>query len=244
MSHTKTTAAAFLSLTTLVVIGAAAGLALAWPHVQSAAHHQAASLVGEAATANSAEAMADYRLAVRLDPTNIAAKLGLARTQIKAGQAEAALTTLKSAGEGSEASQLRVRTLIELGRIDAATGLLALIGLQNAPDAAQHVARVQAGTLSLAAELYAAGLPNSSSALLLKQPISFTRNILLARIAIDRHTAADLTAASDNLATAVTINPSDAQAHRLFASVLADRGLTDESAQQTQLADRIESGRP
>ena len=267
MSQPKPTSAAFLTLTALVVIAAAAGVAVSWPHVQNAAKNQSSKLVGEARSASAAEAMADYRLAVRLDPSNLAAQLGLARTQIKAGQAEAALVTLKSAGEGSETTSLRVRTLIELGRAAEAADLAsmlpdsvlaalayalagrpaditALIPRLSSPEAAQSIARIQAGTLPLAAQLYAAGLPDSSSALLLKQPASFTRNVLLAHIAIDRHTAADLISASDYLAVAVAINPSDADAHRLYAGVLADRGLTEESAQQTKLAERIQAGRP
>lgn len=244
MSQSKVSTAAFISLATLVVLASATALAYSWPYAQGAARGESSRLVGDAARAKPTEALADYQLAVWLDPASIKAKLGLAAAQIKASQAEAALVTLEGAGQGSEAADLRLRANIELGRTDPGSGLAALIGRQDSPEAVQALDRAEAGQLPLAVELYAAGLPESSSAILLKLPTSFERNLLLARINYDRHTLNSLVVATDNLSVAVALNPSDISAHRLYATVLAERGLNAESSHQTDLIRRLTFKRP
>jgi hypothetical protein len=244
MNHSKTNAAAFLSLTTLVVLATSAALASSWPYALAAARTESEKLVGEAAAAKQTEALNDYQLAVWLDPDSEKARLGLAAAQIKAGQAEEALVTLEKAGQGSEAADLRLRANIELNRTDPGAGLAALIGRQSSPEAAQALARAEMGQLPLAAELYAAGLPESSTTLLARLPASFERNLLLGRIYYDRHTTSSLAAALDYLRVAVGLNPSDVAARRLYAAVLADRGLASESQQQADLVKRLESQQP
>ena len=264
----------FFILSALVIICSAAALSATWPLAVNRARASAASLIGEARTANSTEAAADYRLATWLDPSNPAGYIGLAHTQILAGQPEAALTTLDRAGEGSEAAGLRLRSLMELGRTNEAadraasfaaagrsdpdiilaslayalagrtTNLPALTPLVSSPEAAQRISRAATGDLPLAAELYASGLPESSRTLLMKQPTSFERNFLLAQIFYSRHTEGDLASATDYLQTAVALNPGDIPAHQLLANLYSDRQLTAESAAQTALAARLQSGRP
>ena len=274
MSHSRAASAAFFTLSTLVVIGSATALAALWPLARAGAKAEAASLIGEAGSGNSAEAAADYHLATWLDPSNPAGYIGLARTQILAGQADAALVTLDRAGEGSEAANLRLRTLIELGRTSEAAGraatlavpgrsdadlllagltyalagrtadIPALIPLVASPQTAQRISRAASGNLALASELFASGLPESSRALLIAQPTSFERNFLLGQILYARHMPDDLKTATDYLESAVTLNPSDVPARRLLASVYSDRGLTAQSTAQTSLANKLESGRP
>ena len=274
MSQPKAASAATLTLTAIVIIASASALAGVWPIAVRAAHTQAASLIGEAGTANLAEAATDFRLATWLDPTNPAGYTGLAHTQILAGQPDAALTTLKRAGEGTAAAELRLRTLMELGRTNEAadraapfaalgrsdadivlaslayaldgraTELPALIPLVSTPEAAQRISRAAAGDLPLAAELYANGLPESSRTLLMKQPTSFERNFLLAQIFYSHHTEGDLASATDYLQTAVALNPSYIPAHQLLANLYADRKFTVESATQTALVAKLQSGRP
>jgi len=274
MNQPKAASAAHLTLTAIIIIASASASAAAWPIAVRAAHAQATSLIGEAGNANLATAAADYRLATWLDPSNPAGYVGLAHTQILAGRAEAALTTLDRAGEGSEAAGLRLRTLIELGRTNEAadlaasfaapgrsdadivlaslayalagraTDLPAMIPLVSTPEAAQRISRAASGELPLATELYASGLPESSRTLLMKQPTSFERNFLLAQIFYSRHTEGDLASATDYLQTAVALNPGDIPAHQLLANLYSDRKLTAESAAQTALAARLQSGRP
>lgn len=279
MPHQKTAAQVVqISLSCLIILASATALALAWPHARTAAlgaaRDHAAQLIAEAAAARPPEAAVNYKLATWLDPSNEAGYLGIARAQIAAGRAEAALTALDRAGEGSEAAELRIRTLIELGRTneaaDRATTLAtpgrsdndvvlaalsyALAGrtqdiaplkpLVSSPQAAERISRIAVGELPLAGELYFSGLPESSEKLLLKLPTSFARNVLLARIHHERHTAANLETATNYLTTAITLNPAEPEARQLLAAVYAERGLTAESEAQTTQAKKLRAGQP
>ncbi len=274
MHSSSTSNIKFLVLATLVVLASSSALAASWPYAVKAAHAQAADLMGEAGSANPAVAATDYKLATWLDPSNPAAYIGLAHSQILSGQAEAALTTLDRAGEGSEASELRLRTLIELGRTndaaDKAAGIAnrghndtvmlltafayalsgrtadipTLIPLVSSPEAAQRISRAAGDKLTLATELYTSGLPESSKILLMKLPTSFERNLLLGRILYTRHSKTDLISASSYLETATTLNPSNLESHKLLASIYSDRQLISESAAQTVLVTKLQSGKP
>ncbi|HEX3082486.1 MAG TPA: hypothetical protein VHQ86_04475 [Candidatus Saccharimonadia bacterium] len=268
----------FFGFSTLIFVLAAASIATAWSPLrsglQAASRDQAVQFVSAAASAPPQEAVTDYRLATWLDPHNRDAFLGLARTLIKAGHSESALAALEEAGQGSEAAELRVRTLIELGRSAEAanratdvahagasdadlllaalayalsgrsTDITPLIPLTSSPEAAGRLARAQAGNVSLAGELYASGLPESSRALLVKQPTSFERNLLLGHIYFDRGTPADLSTATDYLTNAAALNPSNLEVHQLLATVYTDRGLIAESSAQALLAQKLISARP
>lgn len=267
--------AGYLTFTlVLVALTAAGGVAL-WPTVVAAAHGQAGELVASAQTANDPrEVRINYQLALALDPSNQAARLGLAQSQIAAGQAEDALVTLEGTGGEPAAERLRIRTLIELGRANQAvdtatklargtnaeadivlaalayavagqpTSIAPLMPLVASPEAAQSLARAEAGDLALASELYAHGLPNSAQRIALEQSVSFERNLLLARLAYDRHAAADLDAAAGYLKVAVMMNPADAAAHQFLATIYTEQNLQIESQKQTDLATKIISGRP
>ena len=266
--------AKFAIFATATVLAAAGTLAALWPLALTAARHESANLVGEGNQAHAGEAATDYLLATWLDRHNTAAYAGLARTQIAAGQPDAALTSLTHAGEGSEVEQLRVRTLIELGRASdaAAAGgalttpgrsqndlLLAVLAYENAgrhtdttaliprltsPDTAEGAARAQAGPLGLATELYATGLLRSSSAILTKAPTSYQRNLLLARIRYAQHTKSALTDAADYLATANALNPANTEARLLLTKVYRELGNTHDAQVQTALIAKLQAGRP
>ncbi|HVQ43440.1 MAG TPA: hypothetical protein VMT30_00515 [Candidatus Saccharimonadia bacterium] len=274
MTRPSSSPNAFLGLTGLLVIAVAIALAAAWPAVRTAAHAEADKLTREAAGVPIAEAAADYQLATLLDPANQSAYLGLARIQITAGHAEQALDTLDQAGKGSEASRLHVRTLLELGRATEATdyvepllgtghtddGIIlaalvyalgnqanqipSLTPLVASPETATRLARIQAGNLPLASELYASGLTESSRVLLVQQPTSFERNLLLARILYNRHAPADLTTATDFLVEAIALNPSDLAAHQLLRSVYIDQNQIPAAESQQILIDRLQANKP
>jgi hypothetical protein len=274
MREPKTSTTKFWIVAVAAVLIAAAGLAALIPATRAAAHSQSVALTSAAAQASGGEAEADYRLATWLDPHNQAAYLGLAQIQIAAGQADLAMTTLRRAGQGSEASRLRVRTLIELGRPAAAAAAasaltvptasqsdLQLAGLTfaladhpasaitliprlSSPQAAQSVSRANSSKLTLATELYATGLLNSSSAILATQPVSFERNLLLARILYARHTAPELNQAASLLTAAVSINPTNLDARQLLRSVYTDQGNPAAAQQQTDLIAKLQTGRP
>lgn len=256
------------------MISTATAIAATWPLLRAAGRWESSQLVGEARGANLAEAAVDYHLATKLDPANHAGYLGLARNQIAAGQANLALSSLANAGEGSDATRLRVRTLLELNRRSAAAdqasnltqpgssdadielsaladalagrtdAITPLITAVSSPEAAQHVRRAQTGNLPLAVELYASGLPESSRTLLVSLPTSYERNLLLARIYTTRHSPTDLATATDYLSEAVRLNPSDIEAHQLLAELFTDQGQTAASANQSALIKQLQTGRP
>jgi Flp pilus assembly protein TadD len=264
----------FTLLATLTLLAAAAGLATLWPLALQAARAKATSLVGEAAKASGGEAEVDYRLATWLDPESHTAYVGLARSLITAGHPDEALAALGQAGEGSEVEQLKVRTLIELGRYNEAADVAGKLATPNrqdddhvlaalayaladrnsdidalmphvsSPEALQRIKRAQAGKLTLAAELYATGLLQSSSAFLMKLPASYERNLLLARIRYARHTPDDLARAAESLEVATSFNPSAPEARQLLAQTYRDQGKTTEAGLQDTLITKLQAGRP
>jgi thioredoxin-like negative regulator of GroEL len=270
--------ALFFLFCCVVLSGSSAVLANQWPSVHrllvSTAHIEAAKLVSQAALASPPEASVDYRLATWLDSSNPAGYLGLAQCEITAGQPDAALSILKNAGQGSDATRLGIRTLIELGRTNEAAdkasvlsapgntdpdlilaGLAyalaqrpqeipALIASVSSPQAATRLERTQIGNIALADELYLSGLPESSKRLLIKLPTSFERNLLLARINYTQHSSTELSSAADYLVSAIAINPQSADAHLLLADVYADTGHAQESSVQKVLAQDITDGKP
>jgi tetratricopeptide (TPR) repeat protein len=273
MRNNRARAATFLGFTGVMIILHATVLAACWPGTLRAAARQSDKLVAEAGSVPPAEAAADYKLAAWLDSDNQPAYLGLARTQVATGKADLAIKTLEKAGQGSEAAQLRLRTLLELGRTaeaaDAAAPLaqpgqpdenlllaavtyalagrqadLPALGPMLSADGRARLARITAGGVPFATELYRSGLPESARATLVKLPVSFERNQLLARIHLDRHTKTDLEAASRYLEAAVVINPANIEAHQLLAGTYSDRGLTASAATQSELAAKLRAGRP
>jgi hypothetical protein len=246
----------FWATSSLTIIGTAAVLAACWPATLAAARSQSATLTTAAGHTDGAEAEVDYR------------------SLILAGRPDEALASLEHAGQGSEVEQLQVRTLIELGRYhqaaiiaaaltapsrpdadltlaaladvlaDRAADAAALIPHVSSPEAAQRIARAQAGNVSLGAELYATGLLESSSALLMKLPTSYERNLLLGRIRYTRHTATDLVQATDYLTTATALNPSGLEARALLAKVYRDQNQLPDAIRQEALIAKLQSGRP
>ena len=244
------------------------------PASHRTALHQSDLLTAAGSHAKGGESEADFRLASILNPRNTTAFIGLAQTQIAAGQPQLAVDTLKHAGQGSDVARLQVRTLIELNRpADAALAAaaltspnatqsdLTLAGLAYAlanrpadiaalmprlssPDAAGSVSRAQSGKFPLAASLYATGLLNSSSAILTTLPASYERNLLLAHINYARHTADNLTEAASLLTAAIAINPSAIEARQLLRSVYADQNNAVAAQEQAGFIAQLQAGRP
>lgn len=261
-----------VALSAGILLASASGLAALWPVALQAAHNKSQELTAEAKQAKGGEIEVNYRLATWLDNQNQAAYAGLAQAQINLGQPDAALLSLEHAGQGSEAEQLKVRTLIELGRYNQAanesaslitpgrstndivlagfslalagraTDIEPLIALVGSPEAATRLRRAQSGNLPLASELHATGLLNSSSALLTKLPVSLQRNLLLAQIRFARHSSKDLGEARELLLIAVNIDPANTAARKLLAQVYLDLNQTAEAQAQTTIVNRIEAG--
>jgi len=274
MRRPQASSAAFLGLTSLVILGTASVLAAAWPAARAGAKAEAAGLISRAASAPLSEAAADYHLATVLDRHNQSGYLGLARTYIATGQADKALASLEMAGDGSDAAQLRLRTMIELGRVDEAArraqplteagrsdhdkllaGLTyaladrgeeipALVPTAASPDTARRLTRIQTGGLPLATELFNAGLTKSSETVALRQTPSFERSLLLARIYSARHNPSDIEAATNYLRQAAEINPADIGVHQLLVSIYTDQHRTDQAAAEDVLVKRLQAGRP
>ncbi|HEY2004303.1 MAG TPA: tetratricopeptide repeat protein [Candidatus Saccharimonadia bacterium] len=274
MSNSQPSSTKFSVFAVVAILASSAGLATLWPLTLAAAHHESAALVGEASSAPAGEAATDYLLATWLDRHNTAAYTNLARTQITAGQPEAALASLQHAGRGSEVDELRVRTLLELGRTsDAAAAAIplttpgcsqddlllaslaydvagrtadatALMPRLTSPEVAQAATRAQSANLALAAELYATGLLRSSSAILVKSPTSYERDLLLGHIRYSQHTRAALTEAVDYLATANALNPTNLEARTLLAKIYSELGNLAASQAQTALIIKLQSNRP
>jgi thioredoxin-like negative regulator of GroEL len=249
-------------------------MASLWPVTLQAARDRSAHLVTAGDKAKGPEAANDYLLATYLDPANHTAHIRLARTQIAAGQADLALVTLERAGQGSEVEQLKVRTLIEIGRpTDASNEASRLIepgrteddivlaalafglagrtadaqGLSarvTSPEAAGRIVRALAAPITLAAELYATGLQNSSSALLQKLPVSYERNYLLARINYGLYTKASLAKAAELLQVSVELNPASLEARELLAKVYRAQGEENAAIEQDAASGKLRSGRP
>lgn len=275
MTTTRRTDMAFLSFTAILVAATAGTCALIWPFAVTAAHRQSSKLVTLAATSTSPrEAQINYQLALILDPANTATRLRLAETQIDLSQPEPALSTLANAGEGIEATRLRVRALIETGSTREAAKQAAallrpgqndadvvLIGLAYAldgrasdiadlkplvtsPEASGALSRAAAGNLPLATTLFASRLPESSKRLLLNEPPSFERELLLGRIYYNRHTQEDLALATKHLEAAVKLNPANFSAHQLLATLYTEQNRLIESTQQANLSEKLRKGRP
>jgi len=274
MSNLQPSDTKFGAIAIVAILASATGLAALWPLAVAVAHRESAALVGEANSAPAGEAATDYLLATRLDHHNTAAYANLARTQIAAGQPEAALASLQHAGQGSVVDELRVRTLLELGRstdaaiaatpltapdrsqddlllaalaYDAAarpTDAAALMPRLTSPEAAEAATRAQSSDIGLAAELYATGLLHSSSAILVKTPTSYERNLLLGHICYSEHTRAALTEAVDYLTTANALNPANLEARTLLAKVYWELGNVTASQAQTALITKLQSNRP
>jgi hypothetical protein len=264
----------FWALAAGTLLGTAVLLADLWPAALTAARHQSVQLTEEGSRTAGGETEVDYRLATWLDPSNAVAFAGLARVQIAAGRADDALVSLERAGQGSEVVRLKVRALLELGRYNEAADVAAqlispghttddivlaalayalagrsadinaLMPLVASPEALQHVQRARAGQAPLAAELYATGLLQSSSTLLSKQPASFERNLLLARIRYTRHSNQDLAQAANFLAEATHLNPSNLEARQLLVTIYRDQGKADEANRQEALISQLQTGRP
>jgi thioredoxin-like negative regulator of GroEL len=274
MSNSQPSSTKFWILAATILVASATSLAALWPVARTTARAESAKLVREGDQASGSEAATDYLLATKLDATNHRAYARLADSQIASGQPEDALASLKRAGEGSDVEQLQVRTLIELGRTTdaaneaavltdpdrtdsdltlaalafAAAGrnadATALIPRVKSPETGQHIKRSAGSSITLASELYAAGLLKSSSAILVKLPPSYERNFLLARIRYTQHSTSSLAEATDLLAEAVSTNPSSLEGRELLAKVLYEQNRPVEAAAQDTLAAKLRAGRP
>jgi cytochrome c-type biogenesis protein CcmH/NrfG len=105
------------------------------------------------------------------------------------------------------------------------------------------VKRAQSSKLTLAAELFASGLLNSSSTILQAEPGSYERNLLLARIHYARYTKTSLANAADLLKTAVSINPASIEARSLLAKVHRALEQENEAITQDAAVAKLKAGR-
>jgi thioredoxin-like negative regulator of GroEL len=271
-SVSKSASAKFWTLAVVALLGSAAGLASLWPLGLAAARSQSSQLTVAGNRASGGEAATDYLLAAKLNPQNQAAYAGLARLQIAMGHPDDALASLHHAGNGSEVEQLKLRTLLELGRLNtaaSAAGELTTPGRSDAdlllaaeafklankpdqaatlaprlssPDASRRLARIQADNVTFASELYASGLLKRSSALLAKLPASYNTHLLQARINLAQN--ANPAESISHLTAANALNPSNTEARGLLAQIYRSQNQPALAQQQDILIHQLQSGRP
>ncbi|HSX02829.1 MAG TPA: hypothetical protein VLI05_05970 [Candidatus Saccharimonadia bacterium] len=264
----------FWAATGVVLVLNAGLIALFSPYVIEAARGESDRLAAAGRQAQGSEAQLDFELAHRLDPRNQTAALALAQRQLVAGQSDLAIQTLRAAGQGTEVLRLQLRTQLELGRTaDAAVtagqlaarspsaddaqlaGLAYLVAGQPQslpslvprlapPEAAQRLQAAQADNLALGRELYATGLLQSSERLLMKQPSSTTRDVILGTINAARATPGSQATARDFYAAALQLDPTNRPARQGLIATL--RALKDDEAadKQTALQAQLDAGRP
>ncbi len=259
------------SLVLILNVGLATAI---WPLVVQAAHSESDQLTSAGRQAQGSEAQLDFELAHRLNPANQQASLALAQLQIAAGQSQAAVRTLQRAGQGIEVLRLQLKTQLELEQTGAAvttaqalvhrsaapgdqtlaayTYLLAnqldqfntLMPLVSAPEARQRILAAQASPTALGQQLYALELLKSSQTLLMKQPNSVPRDLVLAAIAASHQTADFWREARDFYTAALTLDPANQAARQGLITSLQALGDNDAAAKQAALLAQLQAGRP
>jgi hypothetical protein len=264
---------AFLTIGGLVILAAAGLIALGWPLLRQAAHAQANRLVAEGKRVGGQEALLNYQLAGLLEPGNPAAALAVAQLEASGGHYNQALRSLEAAGEGIEAVRLRLRLQIELaslgiansaGRLAAvattdddrllvAMGYLvagrpqdvpAVTAAMSAPKPLQRVQRASSSVTALGAELYAMQLVRASGRLLMKQPSSLTRDILLGHMAAAKRTPAAYAQARGYFEAALQHDITNTEARTGLIAALEALGNNQAAIQQIKLNGRLQTGRP
>jgi hypothetical protein len=264
----------FAVLSAGILLAGAGGLAALWPTAHAAARSQSAQLLADGTQAGGTEAANDFLLATYLDPANQAAQTKLAQMQLAQGRPDQALRTLSRAGQGSDVEQLKVRTLMELSQTNAAADEADVLAAPGRPDedlvlaglayavtgrdaqtrdlaarvgsveASGRLARATASSVTLATELYASGLLNSSSVILERLAPSYERNTLYARILTDRGTKAGLNQAAKLLNQAVAMDPASIETRRALAEVYRELHHQDAATEQETAIAKLQAGRP
>jgi hypothetical protein len=259
----------FWVITVMSMVVGAAALASLVHEVFQLARNQSTQLVHNAAAVSPSEAQTDYHLATWLDRHNTSAYLGLAKAQLAAGRADAALYSLQEAGQGSAQSELQIRALLETGRYSAAanaakhlttsssnTRLAAIASMLagRAADAAMQIqaipdsssrtelSRAEASPIALAALLHSSSLIASATITLARQPSSYERDLLLARIYYERRSEPALNQSQHLLQSAVSTTPSSIEARDLLANVYRAQGNIRAATEQQKLVALLKSG--
>lgn len=210
--------------------------------------------------------------ALKLNPDNQDAKIALAKTKLEQGKTDEALKLLASVNN-VETARLRLTYYAEKGSLaeakmaadylatkatDSVDQLIAGLVLCETKDAAaasQLIARMSdskaaqrlksagASTLSLALEMRAIGLENSSNRVISAVPRNVTRDLAWADALSGGNKTADLTAARDLYAGIVAGNPADIDTRDKLARILARLGDTEAANAQLKLVDKLRSGK-
>jgi hypothetical protein len=251
-----------------------ASIVVLWPTLLSSAHSESASLISEANKSRGGEAQSDYQLATWLNPDYNVAYADLASAELVDGQPGQALINLTKAGTSIKTTSTKVQALMEVGdnndAAQAASALtfasatdqdLVLASLAyssddqesrvstllpriSSPEALHAAKRAQAGKLPLAAQLYAAGLLNSSKQLLINLPASYERNLTLSQIDYDNPTRSNLAKAEELLLNAIALNPASTQSRQLLVKIYRAENKTTLADMQIALINKLQSGRP
>lgn len=220
------------------------------------------------------EAALRLKLATWLDPNNQVATLSLAKIQLELGRTPEAVALLDKVRDLPEASILLMRIQIEEGNYGSAAAygsqsmasaptseIITLTILSHclagkSAELSKYAAsftsegiqrtlgRAQAGHVLLGDELRSAMLPNAAIRVLSGEPVSYTRNLALAKVLNSRRQAGDLLTSASLLEAAVAIDPSRLDGRRLLINIYNDLGKTEQATDQEILAHQIEAGRP
>lgn len=185
------------------------------------------------------EATASYLTLVQDHPSDLA-RIGLAKAWMERGNYGQALTALYAVGQNNDlAYELRSFSL-ELQGVTSAEDCLCTYPV-GSPQAVQAVMRAESSQLTLAQELYALGLPDSSQRVLIKLTGQTNLEWLLrAKIALGRPTP-DLRTASSALRRGLAIDPSNAEMHQLLLKVLEQQGDANGAKVQRLLLQQLSS---
>ena len=242
------------------------------PSALSYAKSESIRYTNEAKQGQGSEAALDYRMAVLLDSHNEAAAVGLARVYLAGGRSDEALKLLDGVGENEEGLRLRTLTLTELNRYSDAkisadklvahgneadmllaaatyklggykTELAALDTRLTSVEALQGLSRLKAGEITEALELRSLGLPQSSSAILVKLPPSTPRSLALGESLLQKGDKDSLAQATDYLSNGIKLDPANIELRQMYSKVLRAQKKVDEADAQDALVLRLRQGK-
>lgn len=178
-------------------------------------------------------------------PPTPASEFLRAQLLLEDGQATTAADALAPlAADSAAAEPIIVLACLAQATAGQQAACLPFTSRVSSPEATTSVLRAQGDKTTLASALYANGLVLSAQRVLSEEPVTPSRNLLLARIHYDIHTTASLQKASDLLVGAIRLDPAGIEAHKLLQAVYQDLDDSTGAASQADMISRLSNGRP
>lgn len=167
------------------------------------------------------------------------------RTHLELEQANQAIAAAQTLGNAPAATQADlVLACLAFAAGNQPANCDALKPRLSSAEALERVTRAQTAPNTLAAELLASELPKSATAILVKLPVSFQRNLWLGHIYFNQRTVSSLSEAADIVTAALDMDPSSIEAHQLLANIYTLQDKPEAAQAQTELTTKLISGRP